>query len=70
MLMITAREISLLVELVVSMHGRMELKPGLSVQWVPFYSCQQQYGHLDQTFACWHINQGHVPVCPPHISRT
>lgn len=41
MLMIEARQISLLVELVVSMHGRTELKPGLGVQWVPFYSCQQ-----------------------------
>lgn len=67
MLMIKARDISLLVELVVSMHGRTESKPGLSLQWMPFYSCQQWYGHSDQTFACWHINQGHVPVCPPHL---
>lgn len=70
MLMIEARQISSLVELVVSMHCRTELKPGLGLQSMPFYSCQQWYGHIDQTFACWHINQGHVPLCPPHFSRT
>lgn len=41
MLMIEARKMSLLVEHVVSMQDKAELKPGLSVQWVPFNSCQQ-----------------------------
>lgn len=62
--------IPLLVELVVSMHDRMEFKPGPSIQWLLFYSYQQQYGHSEPLSARCHINQGHVPVCPPHISRT
>lgn len=70
MLMIMTWEISLLVEHVVSMHGRAVLKPSLRIHWWPFYSCQHQYGPLNQSFACWHTRHGHLPVCPPHISRT
>lgn len=70
MLIITTWEISLLVEHVVSMHDETALKPDLRIQWWPFYSCQQQYGPLNQRFACWHTHQGPIPVCPPHISRT
>lgn len=61
MLIIMTGQISLLVELVVSMHGRTELKLGLRIQWVSFCSCQQQYGHSVQMFACWHTNQSCIP---------
>lgn len=69
MQMIKARQISPLAELVVSMHGRTEYMAGRTVGAFLIIR-QRRYGHTDQTFACWHINQGHVPLCPPRVSRT
>lgn len=70
MLMIGVRQISLLVEHVVSMQGKTEVKTRLGLTAGTFLFMPAMIWAPGSDISSRHINQGHSPVCASCVLRT